>query len=95
MGAENLAVAFCRCSSTAGAGEIDVFTAGGSNDRPGSPAVPAVLSSLLKHGGGRAGTAGTARMGMGLPSNLGSGEVISLRCSFSDCKQTRITSLFQ
>jgi hypothetical protein len=81
MGAENLAVAFCRCSSTAGAEEMDVFAAGGSNDRPaGSLAVPVALSSLLKRGGGTAGTA------------LGSGEVISLRCSFPDCK-TRIISL--
>jgi hypothetical protein len=86
MVADNLAAAFCLCSSTAGTGEIDVFAAGGSNDRPGSPTVPAALSSLLKHGGGGGGTAGTARIGMGPPSNLGSGEVIAFRCSFSDCK---------
>ena len=79
MVAQNLPLAL----SLAATGEIGALDAGDTKDRP----VPAELSSLLKNGGGRGGTAATALIGMGAPpSNLGSGEVISLRCSLSDCK---------
>ena len=72
--AQNLPLAL----SLADMGGIGGLAAGGTNDRP----LPEELSSLLKNGGGRGGTAATALMGMGAPpSNLGSGDVISLSCS--------------
>lgn len=90
---QNLALAVPVPLAATTGGEIGTAAlVAGDNDTNDRPEL-AELSSLLNNGGGRGGgtaTADTALIGVGAPppNNLGSGgDVISLCCSLSDCKE--------
>lgn len=97
---QNLALVVVPLAATTG-GEIGTAAlVAGDNDTNDRPEL-AELSSLLNNGGGRGGGTATAEtaalIGVGAPppNNLGSGgDVISLCCSLSDCKEINRCSLF-